>query len=404
MARADISMSAVIAGFLAVFVGFAGPLAIVFQAAKLAGLSADLTSSWIWAISFGSGISGLLLSYRLKMPIIVAWSTPGAALLVVSLPVVGLKQAVCAYIVSAMLVLVLGISGAFTVLIERIPKGIIAAMLAGVLFNFGTQAFLSIENSPLLVLSMVCGFLIAKRIAPRYSTASAMAVGVVFVSMTGAAHLSHISLAFVRPLFTVPEWSWHVALGLGVPLALVTLTGQHVPGLAVLKASGYSPPAKPIVSWTAVSSLILAPFGAHAINPSVVAASICTGRESHEDPSKRYVAGIVAGIVYIIVGVFGGALAQLLSSVPGEFIVALAGLALIGSITTSLVALVGDGSHRDSSVITFLVAASGLRFLGLGAPFWSLVIGGLAYLVLHAQWAAEIRRVMRSSSVIRVKI
>ena len=385
----DFSVSAVIAGFLAVFVGFAGPLAIVYQAAELAGLSADLTASWIWAISIGSGMAGLLLSYRMKMPVIGAWSTPGAALLVVSLPVVGIHQAVGAYIISALLVFALGLSGAFTYLIERVPKGIIGAMLAGVLLNFGMKAFVSIQTSPALVLSMLLAFLVTKRLAPRYSTAIAMLVGTVLVVANGDTHLSHVTLALAKPVFIAPEWSWHAALSVGFPLALVTLTGQHVPGLAVLKASGYTPAARPIVALFGFVSLLFAPFGAHAVNTSVVAASICTGSESHEDPSKRYVAGIAAGVIYIVVGLFGGALAQLLGAMPKELIVALAGLALIGSITTGLVGLVTNDKHRDSSVITFLVAASGVSLLGLGAAFWSLVIGGIAYLILHQPWAAK---------------
>jgi benzoate membrane transport protein len=383
MRREDFSMSAVMAGLLAVFVGFAGPLAIVFQAADHAGLSADLTASWIWAISCGSGIAGLVLSYRLKLPVIAAWSTPGAALLVVSLPVVGIYEAVGAYIIAALVVLALGISGAFSHLIERIPKGIIAAMLAGVLFNFGVQTFLSIESSPVLLLLTIVSFLIAKRLAPRYATATAMAVGVIFVLVTGATSFGSISLTLTKPIFIAPEWSWHAALSLGFPLALVTLTGQHVPGLAVLVASGYNPPARPIVSFTGFISLLFAPFGAHAINPSVVAASICTGSESHEDPGKRYIAGIAAGLIYLAVGTFGGALSQLLTSLPKDLVAGLAGLALIGSITTGLIGMVSNESHRDASVITFLVAASGLNFLSLSAAFWSLIVGGLAYLILR---------------------
>ena len=385
----DFSVSAVIAGFLAVFVGFAGPLAIVFQAAELAGLSASITASWIWAISIGSGVAGLLLSYRMKMPVIGAWSTPGAALLVVSLPVLGIHQAVGAYIVSALLIFALGLSGAFTYLIERIPKGIIAAMLAGVLLNFGMKTFTSIQTSPMLVLSMVLVFLVSKRMAPRYATAVAMLVGTVLAVVNGETHLGQVTLALAMPEFIAPAWSWHAVLSLGFPLALVTLTGQHVPGLAVLKASGFTPNARPIVALFGLVSLLFAPFGAHAVNTSVVAASICTGSESHEDPAKRYVSGIAAGVIYIVVGLFGGALAQLLGAMPKELIVALAGLALIGSITTGLVGLVVNEDHRDASVITFLVAASGVTLLGLGAAFWSLVIGGIAYLILYRPWIAR---------------
>ena len=385
----DVSLSAVVAGFLAVFVGYAGPVAIVFQAAKLAGLSAELTSSWIWAISLGSGVAGLLLSWRLKMPVLAAWSTPGAALLVVSLPVVGIHQAVGAYIGAALLVLALGLSGAFQVLLRHVPKGIVAAMLAGVLFNFGLQAFVSIQHSPALGFCVLLVFLLGKRLAPRYATALAMLAGAAWVLGDGHTNLSGVALTFATPVFIQPEWSWHALFSVGLPLALVTLSGQHVPGLAVLQASGYQPPARPIVSLTAFISLLFAPFGAHAINPSVIAASICTGSEANHDPAKRYVAGIAAGLIYLVIALFGGTLAQLMAALPKELVTTLAGLALIGSITNGLVGLVNHESHRDASMITFLVAASGMSMLGLGAAFWSLALGGLAYLVLHQPWRAQ---------------
>lgn len=392
MPAKDFSLSAVIAGFLAVFVGYAGPVAIIFQAARLAGMSEGQTSSWIWAVSLGSGVAGLLLSWRMKMPVMAAWSTPGAALLVVSLPVVGIHQAVGAYIVSALLVLALGLSGAFKLLIEHIPKGLIAAMLAGVLFQFGVQAFVAIQSSPALVLTVLFVFLLAKRLAPRYAMALAMLAGTVYVAASGASHLGGVALSVARPEFIAPAWSWHAVLSVGLPLALVTLTGQHVPGLAVLRACGYQPPPGPIVALTGFVSLLCAPFGAHAICPSVIAASICTGPEAHPDPARRYVAGLAAGLFYIIIAVFGATLAQLLAALPRELLVALGGLALVGSITNGLVGLVGNESHRDASAITFLVAASGVSLLGLGAAFWSLVIGGLAYLILHQKWQAPGRR------------
>ncbi|WP_317201414.1 benzoate/H(+) symporter BenE family transporter [Janthinobacterium sp.] len=387
----DFSLSAVVAGFLAVFVSFAGPVAIVFQAAKLANLPADITSSWIWAIAMGSGVAGLLLSWRLRMPVLAAWSTPGAALLVVSLPVVGIHQAVGAYLVAALLVLALGLSGAFKLLLEHIPKGIIAAMLAGVLFNFGLQAFLSIQSSPTLGFGVLAAFLIGKRLAPRYATALAVLVGTALALAGGATHLGGVALSFATPVLIRPEWSWHAVFSVALPLALVTLSGQHMPGLAVLTASGYQPPARPIVALTGLVSLLMAPFGAHAINPSVIAASICTGSEAHEDPARRYVAGLAAGGLFLLIAVFGGTLAQVMAALPKELVLTVAGLALVGSITTGLVGLVNHAGHRDASVITFLVAASGMSLLGLGAAFWSLALGGAAYLVLHQRWGVKAR-------------
>jgi benzoate membrane transport protein len=384
--RSASSVSALVAGFLAVLISYAGPLVIVFQAAKLAHLSEQLTSSWIWAISIGSGLTGLVLSWRLKTPVITAWSTPGAALLVMMLPTMPLAQAIGAYMVSAVAITLIGLSGAFDKFISRIPKGIAAAMLAGILLRFGTDVFASINANPALVLLMVLTFLVIKRALPRYAIAAVLLVGTAYAVVTGATNLSLVQLSVVQPVFTMPEWSWHAVLSLGLPLALVTLTGQYVPGMAVLRTSGYRVAAGGIISTTGIASLLLAPFGAHGVNLAAITAAICTGKEAHENADRRYVAGIASGAIYILIGTFGGALALLFSSLPRELIAALAGLALIGAITTGLVGAVQDEQHRDASIVTFLVTASGMSFLGLGAAFWGLVIGGAAYLVLHKPW------------------
>jgi benzoate membrane transport protein len=389
----DFSVSALIAGFLAVLISYAGPLVIVFQAAKLAHFSTDLTSSWIWAISLGSGITGLILSWRLKTPVITAWSTPGAALLVVMLPTMPIEQAIGAYIVSSVLIVLVGMSGVFDKLIEHIPKGIAAAMLAGILLRFGTEVFVSIKTDPALIWVMVLTFLVIKRFLPRYAIASVMVVGIVFAMLNGKTHLADVTLALVHPTLIVPQWSWHAVLSLGLPLALVTLTGQYVPGMAVLRTAGYKVAAGGIVSMTGFISLLLTPFGSHGVNLAAITAAICTGKEAHEDADKRWVAGVACGLIYIVIGMFGGTLVLLFSSLPHELIAALAGLALIGAITTGIVGIVQDVEHRDASVITFLVTASGMSFLGLGAAFWGLVVGAFAYLVLHKPWQSKITTV-----------
>jgi benzoate membrane transport protein len=384
--RQDASFSALVAGFLAVLISYAGPLVIVFKAANLANLSTELISSWIWAISIGSGLSGLWLSWRLKTPVITAWSTPGAALLVVMLPGMSFPEAVGAYVVSALAITIIGATGLFDKLIERIPRGIAAAMLVGILFRFGTEVFTSIGASPWLVLAMLATFLGFRRLKPRYAIAAVMATGIILAMAAGQTQLTQVSLQVVNPVWVTPEWSWHAILSLGLPLALVTLTGQYVPGMAVLRTSGYPVPAKSIVTVTGVLSLLLAPFGSHGVNLAAITAAICTGRESHEQTDRRYVSGIACGLIYVLIGTFGGALALLFASLPKELIAVLAGLALIGAITTGLVGMTQDTKHLESSVITFLVTASGMSFLGLGAAFWGLVIGGVAYFALHKPW------------------
>ena len=233
---------------------------------------------------------------------------------------------------------------------------------------------------------MVLSFFLLKRALPRYAIAGVMLVGILCAVATGTTRLSQVSLALVQPVFVRPEWSWHAVLSLGLPLALVTLTGQYVPGMAVLRGSGYAVPASGIVSVTGVLSLLLAPFGAHGVNLAAITAAICTGEEAHENAGKRYVAGIACGLIYIAIGTFGGTLALLFGSLPHELIAALAGLALLGAIGTGLVGTIQDDKHRDASVITFLVTASGMSFLGLGAAFWGLVIGAVACLILHRPW------------------
>lgn len=385
--RQDVSISAFIAGLLAVLISYAGPLVIVFQAAKLSGLSTQMTSSWIWAISIGSGLTGLILSWKLKIPVITAWSTPGAALLIGLLPHTPYPQAIGAFLVSALVVTLIGFSGAFDRVIERIPKGIAAALLAGILLRFGMEVFSSISINPILVLAMICAFIAIKRVSPRYAIAGVMIVGMVAAMLADKTHISDVTLDLVVPIFVMPEWSWTALLNMGLPLALVSLTGQFVPGMAVMRASGYKVRAKEIITTTGIASFLLAPFGSHGVNLAAITAAICTGKEANEDPAKRYVAGIFCGLIYILIGIFGGAIALLFSALPKELIATLAGLALIGAITTGIVGMVADESHRDASVITFLATASGMHFLDMGSAFWGLVIGCLAYFMLHKNWS-----------------
>ncbi|MDC7814759.1 benzoate/H(+) symporter BenE family transporter [Pseudomonas sp. BLCC-B112] len=378
----DLSLSAVIAGLIAVIISYAGPLIIVFQAAREAHLPSDQVSSWIWAISIGSGLTGLLLSWRLKVPVITAWSTPGAALLVSMLPTVSLPQAIGAYIVASLIIAVVGLSGAFDKLMSRLPKAIAAAMLAGILFRFGAELFTSVTLQPALVLAMIAAYLLGKRFSPRYAILAVLLVGCAVAAGLGNFNGGSITLALAKPIFTAPEWSWHAIVNIGLPLALVTLTGQYVPGMAVMRSAGYTTPARSIVSWTAITSALLAPFGSHGINLAAITAAICTGREAHEDKDKRYIAGIACGLFYILMGIFGATLASVFAALPKELIAALAGLALFGAISAGLSGAMADEKQREAALITFLVTASGMSFLGLAAAFWGLIFGLVAHFAL----------------------
>lgn len=380
--RQDFSLSAVVAGAIAVIVSYAGPLIIVFQAASAAHLPTEVISSWIWAISIGSGITGLILSWHLRVPVITAWSTPGAALLVGLLPGVTINEAVGAYIVSSLIIAVIGLSGAFDKLIGKLPRSIAAAMLAGILFHFGAEMFVSIQLQPTLVMAMFVTYLLFKRLLPRYAIVAVLVIGGAVAGMSGMLNGGDIVVSVAHPVLITPAWSWHAIINIALPLTLVTLTGQYVPGMAVLRSSGYATPARPIVSMTAIASVLLAPFGSHGVNLAAITAAICTSEEAHREKSKRYIAGVACGIFYIVMGIFGATLASVFTALPKELIISLAGLALFGAISTGLTGAMADEKQREAALITFLVTASGMNFLGMASVFWGLIFGLAAHFSL----------------------
>ncbi|MGY8822272.1 MAG: benzoate/H(+) symporter BenE family transporter, partial [Pseudomonadales bacterium] len=277
----DFSLSAVVAGFIATVISYAGPLVIIFQAAKAGGLPHDMLSSWVWTISIGSGVLGIVLSLRYKVPIIIAWSAPGSALLVTMLPDISMNQAVGAYLISSVIILLVGLSGAFDKIIRKLPAAISAGMLAGILFRFGTGLFVSVKEQPWLVLAMLGTYLLFKRMMPRYAVMAVLVVGVAIAVASGELHSEALVIGLATPVWITPEFSWQVILGVAFPLMMVSLTGQFVPGMAVLRNDGYQTPASPLISSSALGSLLLAPFGCHGLNLAAIPAAICTGKESH---------------------------------------------------------------------------------------------------------------------------
>lgn len=379
----DFSITALVAGLLAVIVSYVGSAVIIFQAAHLAGFSPELTSSWIWAVSIGSGLTVILLSWRTKIPIITAWSTPGAALLVVMLPGVPLGEAIGAYIFSALVITLIGLTGSLDYLMRRIPGAVSSGMFAGILFGFGAKVFSSLPANPLLGLAMLACFMLFRRFSPRYAIAAVMLTGIAISVQSGLMHVENLHVSLARPIFTTPVWSLATIISIGIPLALVTLTGQYISGMAVLHASGYHVRSNGIMAVTGLFSLLLAPFGSHAINLSSLTAAICTGKEAHEDPTRRYVAGILCGIFYIVIGMFGTTLTSLFTALPPVFIAVLAGLALISAFTTGFVGIFKDAENMEAGIMAFLATASGMELLGLGAPFWGLVFGTVCYIVMR---------------------
>ncbi|MEI1738228.1 benzoate/H(+) symporter BenE [Acinetobacter baumannii] len=378
----DWSISATVAGFLAVLISYSGPLIIFFQAAQRAHVSTDMMVSWIWGISIGAAVSGIYLSIKYKTPVITAWSAPGTALLVTLFPNISLNEAVAAYITSAIVIFLIGITGYFDKLLKWIPQDVTAGMMAGILFQFGISLFTASDSMPLIVFSMLIVFLIAKRLMPRYTMIWVLAAGVLLSLILGKMNPVDVSFNLTIPQWISPEWTWNSTLNLAVPLILVSLTGQFLPGMAIMKLSGYDTPAKPIITATSIASLAVACVGGITIVLASITAALCMGKDAHELKEKRYIAGIANGIFYILGGLFAGSIVMLFSLLPKELVAALAGLALLGAIATNIsVAMKNDG-QRDAALITFLASASGMHFLGLSSVFWGICIGVIAHFIL----------------------
>ena len=381
--KKDWSVSAIAAGFLAVLISYSGPAVIFFQAADVAHVSREMVASWIWGISIGAAVSGIFLSWVLKVPVITAWSAPGTALLVTLFPTITLNQVVGAYITAAVIIFLIGVSGSFDRIMRRIPPGIAAGMMAGILFQFGVNAFKSVTTMPALTFGMVAAYAVFRRLVPRYCIVLVLVSGITLAMLLGDTNVSGLELTLTTPVFITPEWTWGTTLSLALPLVLVSLTGQFLPGMAILHLSGYRTPARPIIAATSLASLGVAFFGGITIVVAAITAALCTGKDAHEDPAKRYVAGIANGVFYLIGGTFAGTIVTMFTALPKEFIAVLAGLALLGAIAANVTTVVREEDHREASVITFMATASGMSFLGLGSAFWGVVIGGFAYLVLN---------------------
>lgn len=379
----DLSLSHLTAGFVAVLVGFSSSVVIILQAAEAASATPAEVSSWIWALGIGMGITSGGLSLYFREPVLTAWSTPGAALLATGLTGYSLAEATGAFIFAAILTVIAGWTGWFERILKHLPQSLAAAMLAGILFQFGLDAFAALQGDFLLVALMLATYVISRQRLPRYAILLVLAVGMLVAGWQGQLHWDGLSLALATPQWTTPDFSLSVLISVGIPLFIVTMTSQNVPGLAVLRANGYQTPLSPVLTATGLVTLVLAPFGGFAYNLAAITAAICMGEEAGEKRSARYLAAVSAGVVYAIVGLFGATIVALFAAFPQAFVVALAGLALLGTIGNSLHAALDDPGDREAALITFLVTASGLTLWGIGAAFWGLVVGVLVRLFLQ---------------------
>lgn len=374
-----------VAALISVIVNYGGTFILVFQGAKAAGLSPEQTASWIWSISIGVGLTGAWLSYRYREPIITAWSTPGAAFLIAVLPSTPYPEMIGAFMLSAVGFVVLGISGYFERVVKLIPPGIAAGLLAGILLRFGIGAFDGAGVDPLLVGALLLSYVLLRRFTARYAIVGVLLIGIVLLLGLGQVSFAGLELKPALPVLTLPVFSLNALLSVALPLFLITLTGQYMPGMLVLRNDGFKTSANPILTATGLGSLLMAPFGSHAFNVAAITAAICTGKEAHEEPAKRYLAGLACGVFYLLVGIFGSTLAALFVVLPATFITTLAGLALLGAIGGSLATALVEPNGRETALITFLATAANITLFGLGGAFWGLLAGLLAHGVMHGR-------------------
>ena len=381
----DLSPSAFTAGFVAVLVGFTSSVAIVFQAALAFNATPAQIASWMFALGIGMGLCTVVPSLWLKKPIMIAWSTPGAAVLATAGLAGGfsMADAVGAFMVSAVLITLSGVTGWFEKLMNRIPVAIASALLAGVLTRFGLQGFAAAQTALPLVLTMLGVYLLGRRVAPRYAVVFTLLAGVVFAASRGQLAWSAVSFSFTSPVFVMPQFSFAAVVSLAIPLFVVTMASQNLPGVAAIQAAGYEGqiPVSKVITMTGLATLVLAPFGAFALNLSAITAAIVMGKEAHTDPDKRYTAAVTCGAIYLGVGVCGAAVTSLLAAFPKELVAAIAGLALLGTIGAGLAAAVKDESYREAALITFLVTLSGVVIAGIGSAFWGVMAGTVALFV-----------------------
>ena len=381
------------AGLVPILVGYSSAAAIVFQAARTAGAGPVEVASWMWALGIGMGIGTIALTFRYKVPVIVAWSTPGAALLVTALPGVPMAEAIGAFLFSSVLLTLCGVTGFVDRILTIVPQALAAAMLAGVLTPFSLAVFPAMEEAFPTVGTMVAVYVLGKRSWPRYAVPVTFFAGALVVVAMGEIALPQGGFAWAesiaRPVGVWPAFDPATLVSVGIPLFIVTMASQNLPGVAVIRVHGYHTPASPLIGWTGGLGLALGPFGGFAFNLSAITAAICMGPDVHPDPKRRYPAGYWCGVFYILAGVFGGAVASAFAALPASFITAIAGLALLGTVAMGLKSALAEEETREAAIVTFAVTASGMSLLSVGSAFWGIAIG----LAVHAVMRWRTRKI-----------
>ncbi|WP_180165872.1 benzoate/H(+) symporter BenE family transporter [Acinetobacter sp. YH12049] len=376
----DFSIPAAFAGFITFLVGISVSAVLVIQSAQLLGANTAEITSWFWALGLGIGLSGLILSWKFKYPVATSWSTAGLALILATANGYSMNAALGAFLVCGLLTAILGFLGIFEKILRYIPQCLTSAMLAGVLLKFGIELFVSLQNEWAFVLGLLAAYVLSKRLLPRYSIVITVIIGIMLCPLLLGFQLPALNLELAQPVWVTPEFSISAILGLALPLFVINMASQYLPGLAMIKSYGYQPHVNQLIGWTGTAQTLLAPFGCFSVNIAAISAAISLDDQAHPDEKKRYIAGMTCGFFYILMGLFAATLVSFLTAFPLIFITALAGIALLGTIGHNIVIAFQEASERDAALLTFLFSASGVQFFGIGSAFWGLVFG----LAVHA--------------------
>ncbi len=385
----DLSWSAASTGILVVLVSSTGPAALMLQAAKAGHFSTNQTISWLSICWIGSGVVGLLLTLRYRMPIFGAWSSPSVALLVTGLSVHSINEAVAAYYLSALAILLIGVTGIFEKILSLVPRAVIMAMLGGVLFTFGVQIFVQLPSEPAIVLVMLATFFFGRRRNWRAPVVLSTVVGLIVTIVLGKAASPHMVFGLTKFVWITPKFSIGGIFTLAIPLVLLTLTTQFAPGSAVLISNGYKAPINSMLKLSGVLSFLTAGFLNSGLNCAAISAAMGVSPQAEPDKNRRYTAAITSGFAYIIVGILGSTMMALFNLVPSAFLATLTGLALLPSIASSTHEALVDSDYREAAMVTFLVTVSNIHVLKLGAPFWGLIAGVLIHQITSKKKAKK---------------
>ncbi|WP_035608901.1 benzoate/H(+) symporter BenE family transporter [Haloferula sp. BvORR071] len=375
----DFSLSALVAGFVSVLVGFTSSVALIFQATQSLNATPEQTASWIWAIGIGMGVPTILFSLITRKPILIAWSTPGVVVIAAAAGAghLTMPQAIGCFLFSAVLITIAGFSGGFEKVMNRLPLPLASALLAGVLAKFALDAFKAIPADPGLVLPMLGAYVLGRRFWPRANVPLILLLGIAIVATRGQFHAEKVPWNITVPVWMNPEFSVGALIGVGIPLFIVTMASQNLPGIAAIRVGGYEAPVSKVIGWTGIATFLLAPFGAFGINLAAITAAFVVGPEAHPNPARRYWAPVCSGFFYLLVGLFGATVAGLFAAFPRELVLAIGGLALLATIGNALSAALGEERYREASALTFFVTLSGITLLGIGSAFWGIVAGGV---------------------------